>query len=108
MTKYLGQIDEGEVKVKRNIVYEGIEQEWYIAVHSTKSALEKVDYGLCRMSTENKTHVKYISFKNSTKADKIAGLKLNCLLNVRLKYEWLEDVNVLAAARYKGQKSTVG
>ena len=42
------------------------------------------------------------------KADKIAGLKLNYLLNIQLKYEQLEDVNILAAARYKGQKSIVG
>jgi len=39
------------------------------------------------MSAENKTHVKYVSFKNSIKADKIAGLKLNRLINVKLRYE---------------------
>ena len=60
------------------------------------------------MSAEDRTHVKHISFQNSAKADRIAGLKLNRLLNVRVRHEWLEDVSVLAAARCKGKRGTVG
>ena len=102
MLKNMEQIGEGEVEVKRKIVFEGPEREWCITVYSTRSKTDKVDFGLRKISIENKTYIKYVSFKNSTKADKIAGLKLNRLLNVRVKYEWLEDVNTLAAVRYKG------
>ena len=60
------------------------------------------------MSAENKSHIKYVSFKNSTKADKIAGLKLNRLINVHTRYEWLNDVTVLTTAKYKGIKGSLG
>ena len=104
----MGQIGEGKVEVKRKMVFEGPEREWCIIVHSTRLETDKVDFGLRKMSIENKTHIKYVSFKNSTKADKIAGLKLNRLLNVRVKYERLEDVNTLAAVRYKGHRGILG
>ena len=77
MMKYLGKIGDREVEIKKNMVYEGSECEWCITVHSMKLIVEKVDFGLRKMSAENQTHMKYISFKNSTKADRIAGLKLN-------------------------------
>ena len=32
--KYLSGINEGEVEIKRNIVYEGVEREWCITVYS--------------------------------------------------------------------------
>jgi len=83
----LGEGEKGEIKVKRNMVYEGDEKEWCVTVHSVRSAAEKIDFGLRKMSAESKSHIKYISFKNSTKADKIAGLKLNRLINVKLNYE---------------------
>ena len=70
--------------------------------------MDALDYGLRKMSAKNKTNVKYVSFKNSTKADRITGLKLNRLLNVRLKYEWLEDFSVIGNAKYKGNKGSLG
>jgi len=101
--KYLRKIGDGEVEVKKNMVYKGSERKWCITIHSMKSTVEEVDFGLCKMSAKNQTHVKYVSFKNSTKADRIAGLKLNQLLNIRLKYEWLEDIKVLEKVIYKGR-----
>ena len=83
----LGEVQSGELEVKRNIVYEGNEKQLCVTVYSVKSAVEKVDFGLRKMSAENKSHLKYVSFKNSTKADKIAGLKLNRLINVQLRYK---------------------
>ena len=57
--------------------------------------MEKVDYGLRKMSAEDDTHIKYLSFKNNTRADRIAGLKLNRLINGRTKYERLDDIHLL-------------
>jgi len=108
MMKTLGGTNKGEVEVKRNMVYEGPESELCISVYSVRSAAEKVDFGLRKMSAENKSHIKYVSFKNSTKADKIAGLKLNRLINVHTRYEWLNDVTVLTTAKYKGIKGSLG
>jgi len=104
----LGEGEKGEIEVKRNMVYEGDEKEWCVTVHSVRSAAEKINFGLRKMSAESKSHIKYVSFKNSTKADKIAGLKLNRLINVKLNYEWLNDVSVLQKAKYRGQKGSLG
>jgi len=46
MMKTLGGTNEGEVEVKRNMVYEGPESELCISVYSVRSAAEKVDFGL--------------------------------------------------------------
>ena len=67
--KYLSEINEGEVEIKRNTVYEGVEREWCITVYSIQSATDTVDYKLRKLSADNKHHMKYISFKNSSKVD---------------------------------------
>ena len=87
LVKYFRQIKDRDVEIKKNTVFEGNERKWCLTVYSIRSAMDAVDYGLRKMSAKNKTHIKYISFKNSTKADRIARLKLNQLLNVQLKYE---------------------
>ena len=84
LVKHLGDIDEGDVEIKKNRVYDGPEDEWCITIHSTQSAVEQVDYGLRKMSAENETHIKYLSFKNNTRAERIAGLQLNRLINDKM------------------------
>ena len=100
MIKQLGRLKDGEVKVKKNTVYEGPEQQWCITVHSAWSSAEKVDFGLRKMSAANDTHVKYLSFKNNTKADRIAGLQLNRFINRYVKYERLDKLYLLEEAKY--------
>ena len=107
MMKYLGDINDREVEIKKNIVYEGPKQEQCITIHSIKSPNNKVDFKLRKLSTENKSHIKYVSFKNSSKADKISGLQLNRLINVKTKYEQMEDLQVLAEAEFDGQEMIV-
>ena len=106
--KKLGKLNEGEVEVKRNMAYEGPERELCITAYSVRSSADKADFELRKMSAENKLCIKYASFKNSTKADKIAGLTLNRLINVHARYEWLNDATVLTNAKYKGTKGSLG
>jgi len=107
MMKHRGNIQEGEVEIKRNMVYEGKEKEWCITVYSTQSSTESVDYSLRKLSADNKHHMKYISFKNSNKQDRIAGLQLNKYINVKTKYEWLDDLQVLDEVTFNGKKMTI-
>ena len=37
----------------------------------------------------------------------MAGLKLNQIINVRLKYEWLDEVGLYDLARYQGKQMTI-
>ena len=108
LTKHLGKLNEGELEVKKNIIYEGLEYEQCITIHSAKLVADKVDYGLQKMSEDEKPHVKYISFKNSTKVEKLAGLHLNRLINCKVKYEQFDNLFLLESAQYNGQEETVG
>ena len=47
--------------------------------------------------------MKYISFKNSAKAERVAALKLNEMINAKLKYEWLEDARILDKGQFNGK-----
>ena len=69
-------------------------------MHSIQSSADKADFRLRKMSAENKSHVKYLSFKNNIRAEKIAGLYLNRLINRKHKYEWLNDIELLDNAKY--------
>ena len=60
------------------------------------------------MSAEDKTHIKYLSFRNNIRAERAVGLKLNRLLNGKTKYEQLEDLNLMDKAKYNRQKGCVG
>ena len=77
-------------------------------MHTIRSSADKADFELRKMRTENKLHIKYASFKNSTKVDKIAGLALSRLINVHAQHEWLNDATVLTNAKYKGTKGSLG
>jgi len=52
--------------------------------------------------------MKYLSFKNITKADRIAGLQLNRLINGYVKYERLDKLYLLEEVKYNGQVGKVG
>ena len=52
---------------------------------------------------EKNHHVKHVSFSNSSIADRGGGLRLNKLLNTRLKHESLDNVSVLKQATCNGK-----
>ena len=76
-------------------------------MHSIQSEVDKVDCKLRKMSSSNKTHIKYISFKHNTRTERIAGMNLNKLLNGRLKYDWLVDVRLFDPATSNREKKTI-
>ena len=39
LTKYLGELEEGKVEVKKSIVYKKPKQEWYTTVYSIQLAI---------------------------------------------------------------------
>ena len=107
MLKLEGKLDEGTLEVRKKYVHEGREgSQWSIAVHSVQSEVDNVDYELRKMSSSNKTHTKHVSFKHNTRAERIAGMNLNKMLNGRLKYDWLENVRVFDKATFQGEKKS--
>lgn len=108
MLKYSGKIDENNaLEVRKDAVREGQEiKQWCIAVHSARSTVDEVDYKLRVMSAQENSHVKCVSFKNSAKAERVAALKLNEMVNTKLKYEWIEDAWILDKGQFKGKAAT--
>ena len=52
-------------------------------------------------------HVKYVSLANSTKNERIGTLQLNKCINIKLRYECLENVGILDEVLFNNEKSTV-
>ena len=46
LAKHFGKIEDSEVEIKKNIVFKEKEREWCLTVHSVRSVMDKVDYGL--------------------------------------------------------------
>ena len=105
--KDIGKVNGDEIELKKELVYEGNESEWCITIHSMSSVKEKVDRAMQSMKFSEKSHVKYISFVNSTRNERIGSLQLNKYINIRLKYECLEEVGILDEAEYQGKKKTL-
>jgi hypothetical protein len=106
MMKLKAEIGEGLVEIKKGPVYEGREEARCITVHSVKSVSDHIDFKLRKMSAESGGHIKYISFKHSSKRERIASLQLNKILNGPNKYEWFENTAVLETVYFKGKEMT--
>ena len=76
-------------------------------MHRIISEVDKVDYVLQKMSSANKTYIKHASFKNNAKVERVVGLKLNKLLNAKLKHKWLEDVGALDDTTFNSKKKAI-
>ena len=64
----------GKVELKKDVVYEGKENDWCISVHGTWSSKDSVDRAMMNLKLGNNSHIKYISFANSTKNKRIGAL----------------------------------
>ena len=84
-------------------MHEGKEKEICVTIHTIKFAKEAVDIALRQANMEKNHRFKYVSFSNSSTADGGGGLRLNKLLNTRLKHESLDDVSVLKQAKCNGK-----
>ena len=59
------------------------------------------------MSAEEGLHTKYISFKNNNSNERILGLKLDKLVNTKLRYEWFNKIGVLDQVSFQGKQMCV-
>ena len=89
------------------MVYKGAEVQRCITIHSMKSVLDKVDIAMRQSRFSRNSHIKYVSFSNSTRNERIGVLQLNKCINIKLKYEYLENVDVLELAKYNGVEQIV-
>ena len=97
----------GTVELKKDVVYEGKENEWCITVHGTWSEKDTVDKAMMNMKLGDESHVKYISFANSTRNERINALQLNKYINIKLKYECLENVDALDEIDIEEKRQTL-
>ena len=51
-----------------------------------------------QMKLSTQSHIKYISFSNNTKQERLRAIQLNKFINIRVKYESLDNVGVLNEA----------
>ena len=65
--KNIGKVNGDEIELKKELVYKGNEREWCITIHSMRSVKEKVDMAMQSIKFSEKSHVKYVSFANSTR-----------------------------------------
>ena len=100
--KQIRRIQNGEIELKKEIVYEGKENEWCITLHGMSSLKEKLDIALRQLKFSKDSYIKYVSFSNSTRNERIGELQLNKYTNIKLKYEYLEKVGILDIANYQG------
>ena len=59
------------------------------------------------MKVSKNSHIKHASFSNSSKVERLRALQLNKLINVRVKCESLNNINVLEEAEYNNKKQTI-
>ena len=60
-----------------------------------------------QMKLSTQSHIKYVSFSNSTKQERLRALQLNKFINIRLKYESLNNIGVLNEAVYHKKNQIV-
>ena len=72
-----------------------------------RSIIDKVDIVMRQSRFSRNSHIKYVSLSNSTRNERIEALQLNKCINIKLKYECLENVDVLELAKYNRVEQTV-
>ena len=103
MMQSIAETEKGQVEIKKGPVCEGHEESRCIAAHSIRSVSDHIDFKLRKMSAESDRCVKYVSFKHSSKKERIASLQLNKLLNGPNNHKGFENMQVLAPAQFKGK-----
>jgi len=53
------------------------DKQWYITVHRIWSKKEKIDFAMRQMKLSSQSHIKYVSFSNSTQQERLRALQLN-------------------------------
>ena len=56
-------------------------------MHSIESEAEAVDFKMRKLSAEERTHIKYVLLKNNNSYERVSKVKLNQIVNTKLKYE---------------------
>ena len=77
--------------------------------HGIQCSIKVSRSRLCNEKSKHGHTITYkiFIFKNNVTHEKISRLKLNKLTNVKVKYEQLEDVDVLQQAHFKDTKMSV-
>ena len=88
-------------------MYEGSENEWCLTLHGMELVKDKIDTVMRQIKFSKHSHIKYVSFTNSTRNERIGALQLNKFINIKLKYECLEDVGVLDEVKVQDQTKTL-
>ena len=59
------------------------------------------------MKLSKNSYVRCISLTNSARNERIEGLQLNRFINIKLKYECLEEVEVLDKSVHEGKENAI-
>ena len=70
-------------------------------VYSIESSATENEKKLMEMSFGNNSHTKYISFKYTSSNNKVSALYLNNMINIKVRFETLHNINVLEQASFK-------
>ena len=89
------------------MVYESDKKMWCITVHIIYSAKEKVDVIIREIKLSTDSYIKYISFSNSLKQERIRALQINKFNNIKLNYERLGEVGTLDVVEGRKQIQTL-
>ena len=81
--------------MRKEVVYEGEVRQLCVMVYSVESEAIKVNFKLRKLNAEEKTCIKCVSLKNNSSNERVLGLKINQIINIRLNYEWLEDASLI-------------
>ena len=68
---------------------------------------ERVDNALMNLKLVDRTHFKYMSFKESTKNIRLCALHVNELNNVETRFESLYNAKVFDIVSYKGKSGVL-
>ena len=90
------------MKLKQEIMHKSKIKYKYITIYSIQSKIEQVNIEMIKLSNRITSHIKYVSFKQNTKNERVAALHLKKLLDCKLKYEWLDNVNITEITQYEG------
>ena len=70
-------MDNGEMELKKDVMWEGDERQWCTTVYSAWTEKEKVDCMMRQLKTRKQSHVKHVSFANGIRQERIRVSQLN-------------------------------